>query len=85
MTTKTVDSKGRLTLDKRFANQTVIVEELNECEVIVKLARVIPERELWLWQNPTALGMVLKGLEEATRREFVPGPDLDADAAHFAD
>jgi hypothetical protein len=46
MTTKTTDSKGRLTLGERFAKRTVIVEEIDETGVRVTLARVVPEREL---------------------------------------
>ena len=51
MTTKTTDSKGRLTLGERFANRTVIVEEIDETEVRITLARVVPERELWLQET----------------------------------
>jgi hypothetical protein len=51
MSTKTTDSKGRLTLGERFANRTVIVEEIDETEVRITLARVVPEREMWLHGN----------------------------------
>jgi hypothetical protein len=46
---RNVDSKGRLTLGEAFANRTVLVEERGEGEVLIRLARVIPEREAWLY------------------------------------
>ncbi|MCC6580716.1 MAG: hypothetical protein IT440_09760, partial [Phycisphaeraceae bacterium] len=55
MVTKTADAKGRITLDDKFANRTVIVEEIDETEVRITLARVVPEREAWLYENPKAL------------------------------
>jgi len=48
MTTKTADSKGRISLGSRFANQTVIIEEVDPTEIRVTLAQVIPQREIWL-------------------------------------
>jgi hypothetical protein len=51
MTTKTVDSKGRISLGARFANQTVIIEEVDSTEIRVTLAQVIPQREVWLHKN----------------------------------
>jgi hypothetical protein len=41
----------------------------------VKLCRVIPEREAWLWENETANGMVDRGLRQARERELSDGPD----------
>jgi hypothetical protein len=80
--TKNVDSKGRLTLGDSFANQTVLVEHHGEGEVLVKLARVIPAREAWLFDNAAALASVRRGLKEAARGEFAKkAPDLAAAAA----
>jgi hypothetical protein len=76
---KTADSKGRVTLGGLFVGRPVIIERISETEVSVKLARVIPESEMWLWENTAARDSVLRGLEQAKRREFVKGPDLDAD------
>jgi len=44
--TRTTDSKGRLILPKSFANATVIIEQLNETEIRVRRAKVVPEDEL---------------------------------------
>lgn len=46
----------------------------------VSLARVIPEREMWLYQNPEARDLVFRGLEQARARQFSESPpDLEAD------
>lgn len=81
MTTKTIDSKGRLTLGERFANRTVIVEEIDDTEVRITLARVVPEREMWLHENPAASAAVNRGLAEARKGNLSSvGPDLATDA-----
>jgi hypothetical protein len=78
---KTVDSKGRVTLGQRFANKPVIIENLSDTEVKISIARVIPEREMWLWQDPEARDLVVRGLEHARARQFAENPpDIDADA-----
>ena len=80
--TKTTDAKGRVALGKAFANKTVIVRAIHETEMLVSIARVLPEREAWLLENPTARKLVDTGLREAGSREFSDSPpDLDADAA----
>jgi hypothetical protein len=77
---KTVDSKGRISLGQRFANKPVIIEDLSDTEVKISLARVIPEREMWLWENPEARDAVLSALERLKRGEFAENPpDLEAD------
>lgn len=73
------DAKGRITLGKRFANRSVIIEDIDETTVKISLARVIPERDMWLWENQVARAAVLRGLEQARRAEFSEPPDLDAD------
>ncbi len=81
MTTKTADSKGRISLGTRFANQTVIVEDVDSTEVRVTLAQVVPQREVWLHKNPRAKASVLRGLEQANARKTAKSPpDLEADA-----
>jgi hypothetical protein len=82
--TKTADSKGRVVLGGQFANRAVLIEQLSETEVLVKMARVIPEREAWLYENPTALAAVRKGLAQARAGQVSSGPDLDADKALIA-
>ena len=79
-TTKNTDSKGRLTLGEAFANRTLIVEERGN-EIVLHLARVIPEREAWIYDNPAALAALRRGLKQARSRELSGGPDLKQAAA----
>ena len=81
MSTKIADSKGRVALGQRFANQTVIVEEVDATEVRVTIAAVVPQREMWLQQNPAAKDSVLRGLAQARSGKFSQTtPDLEQDA-----
>jgi hypothetical protein len=82
MMTKTADSKGRINLGKHFANKTFIIEQTGETEMKLELARVIPEREAWLYENPEAKESLLRGLSQAKHRKFsMSPPDLTADQA----
>ena len=75
--TKNVDSKGRIALGGEFANRTAIVQYRGDGEILIRLARVIPEKEAWLYQNERALALVRQGLDEAQRGEFsTKAPDL---------
>ena len=44
--TRSTDAKGRVSLPKSFANATVIIEQVNENELRIRKARVIPEDEV---------------------------------------
>ena len=78
---KSTDSKGRVTLGGHFANRAVIVEHRSDDEVVVRLARVIPEREVWLYENPKALASVRRGLDRARKGNVTKNPpDLKAAA-----
>jgi hypothetical protein len=82
MITKTADSKGRINFGKHFANKTFIIEQVGETELKLELARVIPEREAWVYQNPEAKESLLRGLRQAKARQFSKSPpDLVADQA----
>ena len=80
MTTRLVDSKGRVTLGEHFANRTVIIDNIDDTEVRITLARVIPEREAWLYANPKARDAVRRGLAQARARRYAKPPDISADA-----
>ena len=80
MATKIVDSKGRISLGARFANKTVIVEEIDETEIRIIEAATIPVRELWLHRNRDAIGAVDAGLAQAREGNFSKKPpDVSAD------
>jgi hypothetical protein len=81
---KTIDAKGRLTLGPEFAGRTVQIEKKQGAVVVVKLCRVVPDYEAWLWENETAKGMVDRGLQQSRDRALDDGPDLAA-AFNFAD
>ncbi len=54
--TRTTDAKGRVTLPRDFANATVIIEHLNDTELRVRKARIVPEEEFrFREENPTVL------------------------------
>jgi hypothetical protein len=81
MTTKTADSKGRISLGSRFANQTVIIDEVDATEIRVTLAQVIPQREIWLHKNSSAKASVYRGLTQAKAGKVSKiSPDLEQDA-----
>ncbi|MBZ5591592.1 MAG: hypothetical protein LAP39_05110 [Acidobacteriia bacterium] len=50
--TKTISSRGQISLGKQHAGRTVTVEEIEDGVWLVKAARVIPENELWLHRSP---------------------------------
>jgi len=76
--TRNTDSKGRITLGESFANRTLLVEERGD-EIVLRLARVIPEREAWLYDNKEALASLRRGLAQARAGKFArKGPDLAA-------
>ena len=78
---KNADSKGRVTVGDRFANRAVIVEQRSEDKVVVRLARVIPERESWLYENPKALASVRRGHDQARKGGAAKNPpDMKAAA-----
>lgn len=72
--TKTLDSKGRIALGKEFANRTAIVQYQGDGEILIRLARIIPEKEAWLYENEQALTLVRQGLKEAQGLDFSANP-----------
>lgn len=80
MATKTVDSKGRVTLGKEFAGRTVTVRKSKDGRIVIVPVKVVPEDEAWLYENQKARASVRRGLAQAKDRKFAKGPDLDADA-----
>ena len=74
--TKQADDRGRVSLGAAFANRTFLVEQTGD-GIIIRLARVIPEQEAWLYENKEALERVRAGLAQARARKFARGPSLD--------
>ncbi len=85
MTTKTVDSKGRLALGSAFAGQLVLIDDSDPEKIIIQRAKAIPRREAWLYESDQALSLVRDGVNQARGGQFsVSPPDLQADAAYAA-
>jgi len=72
---RTADSRGRITLGEAYANRRLIIESRGD-ELILRLARVIPDSEAWLYDNPVALDSVRRGLSQARTERFAGGPNL---------
>lgn len=73
------DNKGRVLLGGRFANRSFISEQLNDTEIVLKLARVIPESEAWLYDNAEALAAIRTGLAQARAGDVTQSPDVEGD------
>jgi len=73
--TKQADGRGRISLGTGFANRTFLMETSGDC-IVIRPARVIPEREAWLYENEEALEQVRTGLAQARDRKFAQGPSL---------
>lgn len=78
MTTKTVDSRGRLSLGPDYANRLVIVKERDGGALEIIPAEAVPAREAWLYRDPEAREAVRQGLSGARAGRFAQPPDLDA-------
>jgi len=79
------DSRGRLTLGQVIKAKSYRVM-LNEAgQILLDPVVTIPERELWLWQNPDALASVERGIEQTSTEEthdlgsFAQYADLEFD------
>ncbi len=45
---KTVGSSGQISLGKKFAGQTIMLDEIQTGVWVIKLGRFIPDNEKWL-------------------------------------
>jgi hypothetical protein len=59
-TIKSVGRSGQISLGKKYAGQTVLIDQIETGTWIIKLGRFIPENERWLHQSDTR-----QDLEEA--------------------
>lgn len=49
---KIVGASGQISLGKKYAGQTVLIENIEEGVWLLKLAKVIPDSELWIHAEP---------------------------------
>ena len=82
--TKNVDSTGKISLGKAFANQTVLIQYKENGEVLIRLTEIPPNPETWLSENQQALGLVHQGLEEAQNGDFSLNPPNLQESFSFA-
>lgn len=82
---KRTDSKGRITLGADFANQTFIVQVLDDGVVFLRPAVVVPAPEAWLFQNPKALSAVVRGFRQSKAGAVTESPTDLEDSFDFAD
>ena len=54
---KTVGSSGQISLGKKFAGQSVMIDEIQTGVWIVKLGRFIPDDEKWLYEPDVQAGL----------------------------
>jgi len=47
---KTVGSSGQISLGKKFAGQTVMLDEIQAGVWVMKIGRFIPDNEKWLYE-----------------------------------
>jgi len=77
MTVLTVDSRGRMTLEKAHAGKSFLVAQ-DGANLVLVPAETVPAKEAWLYKNPEAMEAVMTGLAQAKAGKFVEGPDLEA-------
>lgn len=79
MTTKMLDSRGRLTLGPEYANSMVLIDDSDPHRIVITRAVAVPASEAWLHANQGAMESVLRGLEQAKHGELVDGPNLSGE------
>jgi hypothetical protein len=65
---KMVDDSGRLTIGREFAGKNCTIQRTEDGTLIITPVCVVPEREMWILQNPE----VLKKLDEALKTKSAP-------------
>ncbi len=63
------DSRGRLTLGQVAKAKSYRVMVNDAGQILLDPVVSIPERELWLWQNPDALASVQRGIQQSAAGE----------------
>jgi hypothetical protein len=77
------DSRGRLSIGAAAKGKSYRVMVNNDGQILLDPVVAIPERELWLWQNPEVIASVQCGIQQASNGEledagsFAQYADLD--------
>lgn len=75
------DSRGRFSIGAIAKSKTYRVQVNDAGQILLDPVVAIPERELWLWQNPEAIASVQRGIGQTGANE---GHDLRS-FAHYAE
>jgi hypothetical protein len=59
------DSRGRFSIGVIAKSKTYRVQVNDAGQILLDPVVAVPERELWLWQNPEAITSVQQGIEQA--------------------
>jgi hypothetical protein len=59
------DSRGRFSIGAIAKSKTYRVQMNDAGQILLDPVVAVPERELWLWQNPEAIALVRRGIEQA--------------------
>jgi hypothetical protein len=51
-TVKVIGTSGQISLGKQYAGKTVLVEKVGKGVWLLKIARVIPDNEVWIHTEP---------------------------------
>lgn len=63
------DERGRITLGNFAKSKTYKVMINDAGQILLNPVVTVPEQELWLWQNSSALAAVGRGIEQAAQQE----------------
>jgi hypothetical protein len=64
------DSRGRLSLGTVVKGKRYRVMVNEAGQILLDPVVAVPERELWLWQNPEAIASVQRGIDQAADGEL---------------
>ena len=64
------DNRGRLSIGAAAKGKSYRVMVNGEGQILLDPVVAIPERELWLWQNPEAISSVQRGIQQAGEGEL---------------
>jgi hypothetical protein len=59
------DSRGRFSIGAIAKSKTYRVQMNDAGQILLDPVVAVPERELWLWQNPEVIASVQRGIEQA--------------------
>ena len=65
---KTIGSSGQISLGKEYAGRPVLVEEIERGVWLIKTARIIPDSEMWMHEEP-AKSRIEKAIKWAEKQK----------------